>query len=435
MELKPSPQSPMIEMQIFASFLTDRQVFIDYCQLMTPEMFYDSGRKKVFRYMIETQCTDINILGEKFPDEMIMLAECMDNVAGSTNLVPHIDILKDRYYRRCLIDALLILYENVYDNENPIKKHVDEHQQKLLDIQAGISNSRPQRIGEILPEVFSDLEKQYGMTEASIIKTGLIDIDAHAGGFSPGELTIIAGRSSMGKSSMALHIARQNSIAQNIPGLIYSVEMTKILTTSRILFAEAKISYSAIASKSMRIFEPLTNASNRISQANLFVNDNPQITVQQMAIQIEQFVNIYGVQYVLIDHIQKIISNDRRKSRHEQLTEIMNDLSSIGKRNKVPIIAISQLSREVEKRTIPRPQLSDLRESGSIEEIADKVFLLYRPGYYDKEKDDGICEVIIAKNRNGPTGTEKVFWNKELMIFRNLTKGDQEDIKVEWWKL
>jgi replicative DNA helicase len=429
------PHSEPVEMQIFASFLTERQVFIDYCGMITPEMFYHSGRSKIFAYMIETQCTDLTILGEKFPNETIMLAECFTNISSTLNLCGHIDILKDRYYRRCLILASEALKQVGYEDfEQTTQQIIDKHVEKILSIQNSYENSRPQRIGEILPAVFNQLEKIYGKIESAIVRTGLIDLDAFAGDFLPTELTVIAGRSSMGKSSMALHIARQNSIQQDLPGLIYSVEMSKVLTASRILFAEANIPYSAIAAKSQKILAPLKEKSNEIENVNLFINDNPRITAQQMAIQAEQYRQIYGIEYIIIDHIQKMTPRDFRRSRHEQITEICNDLSAMAKKLNIPVIAISQLSRAVEMRNPPRPQLSDLRESGSIEEIADKVFMLYRPDYYDSKSDEkGICEIIVGKNRNGPTGKRCVFWDKELMQFKNLSnENTQKETRTEW---
>jgi replicative DNA helicase len=276
--------------------------------------------------------------------------------------------------------------------------------------------------------VFKDIENSIkcGMG----LKTGLKEIDDTIGGFQNGELVIIAARPSMGKSSFAINIVRENGIKRKIPLLIFSLEMSKSLTTGRILFGEADCSYDEAQRGILRDMAKVSIAAGPISEAPIYVDDTAGASISQIVIRSEQYAKLYGIRLIIIDHLG-LIGGNKNIKRHEELSEITKSLHNLARRLNLPVIALSQLSRNVEYRNPPRPMLSDLRESGSIEEDSDKVLMLYRDDYYNKDSEKaGICEVIVAKNRNGRTGYKEVAFDKRAMQFKeivNITNNDWQN--------
>jgi replicative DNA helicase len=428
------PFSEIVENQAIASFLSDKTIFSDFSGLVLPEYFYQTNAEKIFKFMVENNCIDALVLMEKFPEDIAYIASCLETVASTTNLCAHVEILKDRYFRRVLITAAKICQQEAIEINSEITTDqiIDNFQKELFKIQ-NHNTHQPQLIGEILPQVFAQIEAANKRQGGGVL-TGLSDIDSAFGGFMPGELIVIAGRSSMGKSAFAFHIVCQNSVKNKAPGLIYSLEMSKTLTTARILFSTAMVDYDAAQRGVLPQSEypKLSLAAEPLSESEIYINESSELTVSQMAIQAEKLRMDKSIEYVIIDHLQLVNHPDSSKSMHHQIGDITRQLHGLAKKLEVPIILLSQLNRSVEGRKPPRPQLSDLRESGSIEENSDKVVFLYRPDYYDENNEPGIVEVIYGKNRNGRTGFKKVKFDKPTMSFFGLAKDNENN--EGWYK-
>jgi replicative DNA helicase len=417
------PACPEIENQILASFMNDRAVFLGFSAQITELMFYQDWCKKVFAYMVKTQTVDFVMLCEVFPQYTDTIVQCVNETASHVSLVSYIDTLKDRYFRRCAIQAAEVMSQSAQtDFEVTPSDILGTMQESIMNIFRDDSH-QPEHISTILPRAMDELEQAINKSTDGVV-SGLVDVDNVLGSFVKNELTIIAARTSMGKSTLALNIARHNAFKQNIPVLLFALEMSSENTSNRMIFSEADSSYEKARQGVEDSLEQIQPFINPILSSPLWIDDNETNTIGQILIKAEQYVNLHGVRLVIIDHLQFVRSSVHYKSKVELYDDITRDLCSMAKRLNIPVICVSHLSRACESRTPPRPMLSDLRESGGIEQNADVVIFIYRDEYYTKSecKCPGTAEIIIAKNRNGKVGKVNVAWDGNTMQFRNLVK-------------
>jgi replicative DNA helicase len=281
----------------------------------------------------------------------------------------------------------------------------------------------------MLPEIFNHVEALSKMAGHKV-KSGLVDLDRDTGGFGPGELTIIAGRPAMGKSTLADTIIRYNGIILRHPVAVFSLEMSRILCGARMLFAEASLSYHTARQGLLpkREFDELGTASELLMTAPIWIDDSPDLTTTHIITKCNYIKAQTGISLIVVDYLQLMGSLSKGESRQEQISKISRGLKGISKIFDCPVIALSQLSREVEKRSPPIPMMSDLRESGAIEQDADAVLMLYRDDYYNGEsKNPGITDIIIGKQRNGPVGTVSTKFDGKAMRFLNLVKENEPE--------
>ncbi|MCG8361891.1 MAG: replicative DNA helicase, partial [Pseudanabaenales cyanobacterium] len=328
------------------------------------------------------------------------------------------------YMRRKLIQIGGEIAQLGYETNTPLETVLDHSEQKLFNI----TQERPQQglmaTSDILIDTFSDIEsRSLGMVLPGV-SCGFYDLDAMTQGFQRSDLIIAAGRPAMGKTSFVLNIARNIASFHKLPVAVFSLEMSKAQLVYRLLSSEVQIESGRLRAGrvAQHEWEPLGHAISALSQLPIFIDDTPNISVTEMRskarrLQAEQG-GVLGL--ILIDYLQ-LMEGSGSDNRVQELSKVTRSLKGLARELNVPIIALSQLSRGVESRTNKRPMMSDLRESGSIEQDSDLIMMLYREEYYDPDTPDrGITEVIVTKHRNGPTGTVKLLFEPQYTRFRNL---------------
>lgn len=411
---QPLPQAPCIEATVLASLLSSDTLFSEYCSILRLDYFYDPLNKRVFQIMLELNTSDVQIIGERDPNIAAPLADIMANFAANVNIESEVAVLRDKYQRRKLIETASQAVSLAYNEHETTAKEIIE------TCIAGLADrfeyqTKPELVADIYPRLIQQITSR---KDGTGIKTGLSDIDKTMGCLLPGEIVIVAGRPSMGKTSFALQIARNN---RTTPTLIFSIETSKEIMTARIAFANAGVAVES-GLKGIGIAEVQSG------DFPIYIDDQAAIPLIQLERKAEYYTNKLGIGLIIIDHIGLIKYHKDKQSRHLELSEISKGIKALAKKLNVPIIPISQLSRAVEARKPPIPMLSDLRESGSLEEDADKVLFLYRDEYYNRQSEKkGIAEVIVAKNKNGGIGYTEVQFNLSMMSFNDLSKDQDTD--------
>jgi replicative DNA helicase len=422
------PSAIDIERSVIGSFLSDKAIFDGFSPMIKSEYFTLPQLADIFCYMVLHNTCDMLVIMNKFPSYGVVVAECFEQAAQSVNLAPHVDILQDRYYRRMLLQTADYMAQEAQHNyEVSPKEIIDRVQQDTMALTFKTSSHKLEHISPILGRVFHDLDEMHHNRKLGL-QTGLPDVDEEIGGFQNGELVLIAARPSMGKSSFALNVCTHNGIREKKKIIVFSLEMDKNLTGARALFGEASLSYD-LAKRGLLPkagYEKLRDTVGPISDAPIYIDDTPGIKLSEIWNKCAQLKNKIGLDLVFIDHMQ-IMGTGKGRSRNEEMSEISAGLKNLAREFNIPVIALSQLNRSVDSRTPPRPMLSDLRDSGSLEQDADMVIFLYRPEKYNREEKPGICEVIVAKNRNGRTGLKEIKFDEPTMNFRCIDKKHEDD--------
>lgn len=331
----------------------------------------------------------------------------------------------EKYLRRQLIKTGNEIVQLGYQTEDELPQILDQAEQKVF----AIAQERPQsglvHIADTLVNTFQDIETRHQGVALPGIPCGFYDLDAMTSGFQPSDLIIVAGRPSMGKTAFCLNLAYNVAALYKLPVAIFSLEMSKEQLVQRLLASEAEIESGYLRSGriSQSQWEPLSRAIGMLSEMPIFIDDTPNITVTEMRSQARRLQAEVGTNLglIVIDYLQ--LMEGAGDNRVQELSRITRKIKGLARELSVPVIALSQLSRGVEARTNKRPMLSDLRESGSIEQDADLVIMLYRDEYYNPDTPErGIAEIVIAKHRNGPTGTVKLLFDPQFTKFKNLAK-------------
>jgi replicative DNA helicase len=347
----------------------------------------------------------------------------VDRTVSAANIDQYATLVMDKYTRRTLIQVGGEIAQLGYDTTTPLENVLDQSEQKLF----GITQVRPQggltATADILIDTFSEIEQRSLGVVLPGVPCGFYDLDAMTQGFQRSDLIIAAGRPSMGKTSFVLNMARNIAALQKLPVAIYSLEMSKLQLVYRLLSSEVEMESSRLRTGriAQNEWEKLGHAISVLSQMPIFIDDTPNISVTEMRSKCRRLQAEQGgaLGLILIDYLQ--LMEGGSDNRVQELSKITRSLKGLARELNAPIIALSQLSRGVESRTNKRPMMSDLRESGSIEQDADLIMMLYREEYYEPDTPDrGIAEVIITKHRNGPTGTVKLLFEPQFTRFRNL---------------
>lgn len=430
------PQNIDAEEAILGGILLDPEALGRVLELLRPEAFYISAHQEIYRAAIALQAqgrpTDLMSVTSWLHDHdklekiggQARLAELVDRTISAVNIDQYAQLVTEKYLRRKLIQVGTEVAQLAYETNAPLEKILDQSEQKIF----GITQARPQQslvaTSDILTTTFSDIESRSLGLVLPGISCGFYDLDAMTQGFQRSDLIIAAGRPSMGKTSFVLNIARNIAAFHKLPIAVFSLEMSKEQLVYRLLSSEAKVESGRLRSGriSQNEWEPLGHAISVLSQLPIFIDDTPNISVAEMRsksrrLQAEQ-AGALGL--ILVDYLQ-LMEGSGSDNRVQELSKVTRSLKGLARELQVPIIALSQLSRGVESRTNKRPMMSDLRESGSIEQDADLVMMLYRDEYYNPDTPDrGIAEVLITKHRNGPVGTVKLLFEPQFTLFRNL---------------
>lgn len=433
------PHDVEAEQAVLGSMLIDQDAAINAMEVLKPEDFYRDDNKYIYEAMVSlyNRGEPIDIItvkaelttNQKFEavGGIEYLAILPDKVPFAANSGKYIKIVEEKSILRQLIKASDEIQTLGYEQSEEIDNIVDQAEKKIYNIMQGRSQKGYTALKEILVESFAEIEKLYNQKEPITgIPTGFADLDARTAGLHNSDLILVAARPAMGKSAFALNIATNAAINAKVPVAIFNLEMSKSQLVSRMLCSESMVDSNKVRTGKMdeEDWIKLATALGPLSEAPVYIDDTPGISVAEIRAKCRKLKLEKNIGLVVIDYLQLIQGSGKRNaSREQEISEISRSLKILAKELDIPVIALSQLSRAAEQRQDHRPMLSDLRESGAIEQDADIVMFLYRDDYYnpDSEKKN-IAEVILAKHRAGSTGTVDLLWMGNYTKFANLDK-------------
>ena len=447
---KTPPQSIDVEKTVIASMLIDEDACDTGLENLQEDSFYSPANRHVYNAIskLKNRAAPVDLVTVK--DELLkmevldtiggdtFLSELTENIATSANISHYVKILLDKATLRNLITVSAEITTDSFAADADAKDAVDQAESKIFAIAEKNITDHPTPINEVLRATFEVIEKMKKGEGPTGTASGFIDLDEMTTGFHGGELIIIAARPGMGKTSLALSMALNAAVesAEKLPVAVFSLEMPKIQLGMRLLCASAKIDIHRLRGGGISKTEMarLGQAAGPLGIAPLFIDDTAGINVMELRAKCRRIKQREGkLGLVMVDYLQLMKGVDKNQSREQEISTISRSLKELAKELDVPIIALSQLNRTVETRSgDKKPQLSDLRESGAIEQDADMVLFIYRDDMYNKDDDTkkGIAELIVSKQRNGPTGSVEVSFVQEYAHFGNLDKHHQEDMET-----
>lgn len=437
------PQNIEAEKSTLGAILLDKEAINRIADFLRPEDFYQRAHQIIFESMLrlfeKREPIDLlsvsNLLGEQGQLDLIggagYLTSLINAVPTSSHIVHYAKIVERKKILRDLIDSAHHIINLGYEEEEDIENILDQAEQKLFSIsQKSVQPSFAHLGGPMIKEAFERLDRLHkGDGQLRGHATGFYDLDFYLAGLQKSDLVVLAARPSLGKTSLALNIAKHVAQHEKVPVGIFSIEMAKEQIVDRLIAAEAGINLWKLRTGKLSSegdgndFEKIGLALDHLAQAPIYIDDIPSPTILQMRTMARRLRAEHGLGLLVVDYLQLIRPTRPNDSEVQQITEISRNLKALAKELNIPVLAISQLSRNSEMRTDQRPKLSDLRSSGSIEQDADVVLLLYREDKVKKDSEKkGIVEVMIEKHRNGPTGRIELFFDEESTSFKNLAK-------------
>jgi replicative DNA helicase len=443
------PQNLDAERSVLGGVLLDNVAFNDILEVLKPEDFYRDAHRKVFEAMCALFSRSEPIDRVTLKDELTVLGayeavggedfiDLLDKlVPSAANLSYYATIVHEKALARRVIEAAHTIAALGYEQAGEVGEFVDDAERRLFAITEEKARSAFTHVREVVKSTFKTIEQLYErQEEITGISTGFSDLDRLTSGFQPGDLVILAARPSMGKTACALNLATHVGCRARFNGKrigvgIFSLEMPKEQLVMRMLSSEARVDSQRI--RTGRLIESdwpkLAQAAGLLADANIHIDDSPALSVLELRAKSRRLAGRFSdseapLGLVIIDYLQLMKGNERVDSREQQISEISRSLKALAKELNMPVLALSQLNRSLEKRPDKRPQLSDLRESGSIEQDSDTVIFLFREEVYEKDKEDvkGIAEIIIGKQRNGPIGVANAAFIHEFTRFENLAR-------------
>ncbi len=440
MELgKVPPHDEDAEQAVLGSMLTDNDAVMAAVEVLKEDAFYREDNKIIYQAILnlysKSEPIDIITLKDELESmgkfEQVggfeYLASLPDKVPTTANVQKYIKIVEEKSVLRNLIKTANEIIELGYNPTEDVEDIMDGAEKKIFDIMQSKNTKSYTPIKDVLVESFTNLEKLYNQKQhVTGVPTQFYDLDDKTAGLHGSELILVAARPAMGKTAFALNIATNAALRANVPVAIFSLEMSKDQLVNRMLCSEAMVDSNKVRTGKLdeEDWTKLAEAIGPLSEAGVYIDDTPGISVMEIRTKCRKLKMEKNIGLVVIDYLQLISgSNKRNGSREQEISEISRALKVLAKELNVPVIALSQLSRAVEQRDDHRPMLSDLRESGAIEQDADIVMFLYRDDYYNKESaEKDIAEVIIAKQRGGSTGTVKLYWMGNYTKFVNIER-------------
>ncbi|HQP25376.1 MAG TPA: replicative DNA helicase [Smithellaceae bacterium] len=436
------PQNIEAEQSILGSVLLENHAINAAQEIINPNDFYNEAHRRIFSVIAEladkNEPVDLITLSNALKDRNLLdsvggtayLASLVDNVPSAANISNYAKIVKEKAILRGLIGSATEIINSCYETGSDVDQVLDKAEHRIFEISENKIRTSFYPIKNIVRESFKAIEDLFTRKELITgVPTGFHKIDDMTSGLQNSDLIIIAGRPSMGKTAFALNIAQHAALETQTPVAIFSLEMSKEQLAFRMLSSEAKVDSGRIRKGYLgeTDWPKLTTAAGRLSEASLYIDDTPAITVLEMKAKSRRLKAESGLGLIIVDYIQLMRASTYQNSREQEISEISRSLKALAKELKVPVIALSQLNRKVEDRPNRRPQMADLRESGAIEQDADVIAFIYRDEVYNKSDDNpdkGIAEIIIGKQRNGPTGSVKLAFLDKFTTFENLAHTD-----------
>jgi replicative DNA helicase len=439
------PESLEAEVSVLGSMILDKSCNSDVVQKIKTEAFYRSEHQAIFDAIIavyESLEPDKNVDLLLLKTELVKrgqfeqvggneyLLKIVDSVASTANVDYYCDIIKDKQLMRDLIGVATEILADAYTFSGDIKEKLDTAERKIFDVTEKKMSGQASSIHDLLIEAFSQIESRSGK-DVTGLSTGYFNLDTMTSGLHGGEMIIIAGRPSMGKTSFAMNVAEHIGADEKVPVAIFSLEMGKVQLAERLLCSRGMVDSQAVRRGALdpQTYQDLIHTSTELSEAPIFIDDTPGMTPLEIRAKARRLKAQHDIQCIVIDYLQLMSLGGRVESRQAEISTISRQIKSLARELDVPVMILSQLNRAAEQREDHKPRMSDLRESGSIEQDADVILLLHREDYYHKEPEyepTHKAEVIIAKQRNGPTGTVELHFNGQFTRFDNL-RHDLED--------
>ena len=437
------PQNISAEQAALGSMLLQEDAILHGVDILRPEDFYKKSHQIIFKCILElfekSRGVDLVTLTEELNRINLLeeiggvtyLTNLINSVPTAANIEYYIKIIEEKSILRNLINSATKIISMGYEEKEDAKILLDKAEHLIFEVSERNLGQSFVPIKEILQDSFEKIESLYHRGEfITGVPSGFDEFDDITTGFQPSEFIIVAGRPGMGKTAFCMSIAQYISVSKNIPVALFSLEMSKSQLVQRMLCSEARVDAHNL--RKGRLAESdwptLSMAAGRLASAPIFIDDTAGISCLEIKAKARRLKAQANLGLIIIDYLQLISSSGRVENRQQEISEISRSLKGLARELNVPVIAVSQLSRAVEQRERKRPRLSDLRESGAIEQDADLVVFIYREEYYKpKTEKKGIAEVIISKQRNGPTGQIDLAFVKEYAKFENLARIPEED--------
>ena len=434
------PNSLEAEQSVIGSMIMDRQASITAGEMLVPDDFYHKQYGIMFQAMIEMsndgKTVDIVTLQEKLKEKDVppevysieFVRELLASVPTSANIRQYASIVKDKSILRNIIKVNEKIANDCYAGKESTKDILEETEKRIFNLVRNKGEADYNPIDKIVLEALDKISmaaKNRGAVTG--VPTGFKDLDSYLSGLQPSDFVLVAARPSMGKTAFVLNVAENVAIKQGITTAVFSLEMSDVQLVNRMLSLESSVDADKLRKGRLdsNDWGKLIEGADSIAKSKLIIDATPGISITDLRSRCRKYKMENNLGLIIIDYLQLMTgsSNGRSDSRQQEVSDISRSLKALARELDVPVVTLSQLSRAVEQRPDHRPMLSDLRESGAIEQDADVVMFLYRDDYYNKDTElKGIAEIIIAKQRNGPIGTVKMAWIPEQTRFADLAK-------------
>ena len=440
------PQHLEAEQSVLGGILIENEAINRVTEILDADDFYRDAHRKIFNALI-------NLSERDEPADLITLtnelrkADQLDSIGGASYLTSLIDsvptaanieyyakIVKEKAILRKLIQTSTEIITQSYEDRGDVEVFLDEAERAIFEISEKRVRPSFYSIRDIVKESFKTIERLFQKKElVTGVPSGFKELDRMTAGFQPSDLIIIAGRPSMGKTAFCLNVAQYAAIENKIPVAVFSLEMSKEQLVIRMLCSEAHVEGTRLRTGYLNESDwpKLTIAAGNLSEAPIYIDDTAALSVLELRAKARRLKSERGLGMLIIDYLQLMKGRARVENRQQEISEISRSLKALAKELSIPVIAVSQLSRKTEERTGNRPQLSDLRESGAIEQDADLIIFIYRDEIYNRAEDNpnrGKAEVIIGKQRNGPIGKIDLAFLDKFTTFKDLYRGETENI-------
>lgn len=436
------PNNPEAERAVVGAAMLSKEALGSVIEILKPEDFFDINNKIAYEILISMYMADKPIdfvtISEEFKARGVFdrlggqpfIAELMNDISVLANATYHAGIVREHSIRRKLIEAGNRIVALAYQNDKTTAEIISEIEKLIFDASQNKNSSDFRHVRDVITPVFVNVEERFKQsgTYTAGYPTGFADLDSYTGGFQPGSLNIIAARPSMGKTAFAMNIAQFGGTEANIPVLVFSLEMPAEQLVLRMLAAEAGVDLSEINTGTFNTdaFGAVRVACDVLAKREIYISDDSMLTALDFRTRCRRFKTKHpDLGLIIVDYLQLMSSgtSNANNGRQQEVAEISRMLKAVARELNCPVVALSQLSRAAEQRVEKRPQLSDLRDSGAIEQDADVVILLFREDYYSdseqNEEQDSKADIRIAKNRNGSTGTFHLTFRREITRFMN----------------
>jgi len=436
------PQNIEAEQAVLGSILLKADLLGGVLEIIQPQDFYKNSHCIIFEAMVD-------LFDKNEPQDLLTVSNHLKNnnhlekiggstyLASLTSIVPvtanvnsYAKIIREKSILRKLISVNTSIAARCYDEQNDIDVLVDEAEQAIFDIAGSKGSQYFTHIKSVVPKAFATVEQLYKRKEfITGVPTGYNQIDKMTAGLQASDLVIIAARPSMGKTSFAMNIAQHAALVEKTGVAVFSLEMSKEQLVMRLLSSVGHIDSQRIRTGNMHSddWPKLTRAVGMLSDAPIFIDDTPAISVLEMRAKMRRLAAQHDIGLIVVDYLQ-LMRGRNTENRTQEISDISRSLKALAKEHAIPVLALSQLNRGLESRTDKRPMMSDLRESGAIEQDADVICFIYRDEVYNKAEDNperGTAEIIIGKQRNGPTGVVRLTFIKEFTMFENMSSFDE----------